>query len=338
MNLVNITDIAKHLESKLNKAIVNEIETSQSSYFNNDRETYRFRIYVDTGTYKGFDYLKRGAVSNAEGGFNLADISQYKTNKYVRYINAIMTVTESNIESVTSLNMTFGINLEILIPIDAGKDSTYYTEEMVASVRNIVDNAMALNEYTDFDGYNLGVAYGLGVTGTREQRGQIGDSINLYARFVYNLVESGINSTEIKLTIDDTISLNVTRQGFSRNANQEADTDLQEGDGISKVSNLSSLFTINFDLPSRKTPLGDMLNRFILTGQNVGHKVKIEIPTSTGTEIYTKIMCFSDATLNTELQLNASNTATLSEVMTSNEVVQLSPQAQAYLNPNLSGE
>ena len=332
MNLINITDIAKHLESKLNKAIVNEIETSQASYFENDRETYRFRIYVDTGTYKGFDYLKRGAVSNAEGGFNLvADISQYKTNKYVRYINAIMTVTESNIESVASLNMTFGINLEILIPIDAGKDSTYYTEEMVASVRNIVDNAMALNENTDFDGYNLGVAYGLGVTGTREQRGQIGDSINLYARFVYNLVESGINSTEIKLTIDDTITLNVTRQGFSRNANQEADTDLQAGDGISKVSNLSSLFTINFDLPSRKTPLGDMLNRFILTGQNIGHKVKIEIPTSTGTEIYTKIMCFSDATLNTELQLNASNTATLSEVMTSNEVVQLSPRAQAYL-------
>lgn len=341
MILLNISDIAKHLETKLNQAIVNEITQAQATniatYFDNERETFRFRLYIDTGTYKGYDYLKRGATPNADGSYNQADISLFPTNKYVRYINGIFSVNESNIEGTSSVNLTFSTSVEFLIPLDEGKDDTYHTEEMVASVRRLIDNAMSLNYYGDFDGFNLGVNYGLGLTGARALRGHIGDSVTLSAYFVYSLVENGINSTEVKLELDNGnngyITLGVPRQGFSRLEAQEADVDLEQDDLDSKVTTLSSQLTITFDMPSTKDPLGDIVNDFIIDGINPARVLKITYPKANGiTKVVTKIVKFAESTLNTEKALNASNTVVLVEAMTNNEVTELTPLAQGVLN------
>ena len=342
MNLLNISDIAKHLETKLNQAIVNEIAeakaTNTSTYFDNERETFRFRLYIDTGTYKGFDYLKRGALPNADGSYNQADISLYPTNKYVRYINGIFSVNESNIEGTTSVNLTFSTSVEFLIPLDEVKDDTYHTEEMVASVRRIIDNAMALNYYGDFDGFNLGVNYGLGLTGARALRGHIGDSVTLTAYFVYSFVENGINSTEVIIELDNGndgyITLGVPRQGFSRVEVQEADNDLEQDDFDAKVTSLSSQLTITFDMPSAKDTLGDIVNEFIAEGTNPARLLNITYPNSTGTKTVTKIVKFAESTLNTEKTLNASNTVILVEALAYNEVTTLTPLAQAYVEAN----
>lgn len=332
MELVNISSVVKYLEQKLNKAIMNDIqEKGQASYFDNERETFRFRLCLDTGEYKGFDYLKRGALPDNNGEYTKYQITPYLTKKYIRYINGLFTVNESSIEGVESPNLTFSVSVEFCIPIDAEKDDTHYTEEMVGSVRTIIDNAVALNEYNDFDGFNMGVNYGLGLTGTRAQRGLVGDSITLTAYFVYSFVADGINSTEITLTIDDTITVNVPRQGLSRQATQEADIDLLDQDGASKVSTISSVFTINFDRPSKKDALGDMITNYLLTGENIAHKVVISIPTTTGNKRVTKIMCFAESTANTERTLNASNSVTLAEAMINNEIISLSTEAQEYL-------
>lgn len=333
MELINISSIVEHLETKLNRAIVQDIqEKGEQSYFENERETFRFRLCLDTGTYKGFDYLKRGATPNADGGFTQAQISPNLTRKYVRYINGLFTVNESTIEGVESPNLTFSVSVEFCIPIDQDKDDTYRTEEMIGSVRALIDNAMALNEYSDFDGYNMGVGYGLGLTGSRQQRGQVGDSITLMAYFTYAFVANGINSTEITITIDDNITVSVPRQGFSRVASQESDVDLEDASGTAKVSTLSSVFTINFDRPSKKDALGDMINTWLLTGENIAHKVDISMPTRTGNTTVTKIMVFAETTANTERTLNASNTVMLAEAMINNEVVLLSTEAQRYLS------
>lgn len=339
MILLNISDIAKHLETKLNQAIVNEITEAQATntttYFDNERETFRFRLYIDTGTYKGYDYLKRGAMPNANGGFNQADISLFPTNKYVRYINGIFSVNESNIEGANSVNLTFSTSVEFLIPIDEGKDDTYHTEEMVASVRRIIDNAMALNYYGDFEGFNLGVNYGLGLTGARALRGHIGDSVLLSAHFVYSLVENGINSTEVKMQLDNGengyIQLSVPRQGFSRVEVQEADNDLEQDNFDAKVTSISSQLTITFDMPSAKDELGNIVNDFIVNGVNPARVLKITYPNMTGTKTSTKIVKFAESTLNTEKTLNASNTVVLVEALVYNEVTVLTPLAQAYV-------
>ncbi len=345
-NTIQALDIVKHLEKKLNLAIVADINSATAenpSKFDNDRETFRFRLWLDTGKYKGYDYLKRGAMSNTEGSFNQADISLNLTRKYVRYINGIVSILDSNIEGVSiqdktnTANLTFTASVEFLIPLDNNDDDVRYTEEMVGSVRSIIDNAMMLNSYDDFGGYNMGVNYGIGSTGTRAMRGHIGDSITLSAAVNYVFVAEGVNSTEIRLFIDG-IEVISPRKGYSRVASQEADIPSDTEDGASKNITGSTAFSINFDKPTQKTALDDIITSWLFdvqfNGQNTHdmvHLVTIIHPYDNEQQRIDKLMTFHEITESTEKALNASNTVIMVEAMVGNKFDNLSYEAEYYL-------
>ncbi len=347
--MIEAAAIAKHLQDKLNTAIVNDIANNDNTAFNNDFETYRFLVKVDTGKYKGYDYLKRSATSGAlDGTFAASELSLYRTNKTVYYINAIMNIIDSDVEgtSIKGENgavialankvITLTANVEFLVPLtDEGDD---FTQEMAGAVRNILDDAMSLNSYDDFDGYNMGVSYSLAETGSRSIRGGVGDSVTLYSTITYYFVEGGINSTQFRLSIDG-VEIAAPIKGINRISEEETGTDLSSDDSSAKAVQTSSVLTVNFSKPTQNGAFDYQLLKWIAQGGSVGHLVSLEFPSVNGEPSFTmqKIMCFKEGGLNIQQSLNASNDIILVEAMTGNKVITLSPEAEAFLYPENGG-
>ena len=92
---MNILDIVNNLENKLNIALENEIaqkiQNEQFTPLFNGRETFRFKLFLDTANYMGYDYLKRFSTDTEKPGtFDERDLSNTPKNNLVRYINGVI--------------------------------------------------------------------------------------------------------------------------------------------------------------------------------------------------------------------------------------------------------
>ena len=310
--MINVLDVVQNLEDKLNVVLKDKLSTTTT--INNIDETYEFKLYLDAGDYKGYDYY-------------VDESGNVDIDKRVKYINGLLTVLESNVEGIASPNLTFSTMLELLIPLENALDNTM---ELVGTIRSVIDEALSKNAYQEFENYNMGVTYSLAGTGQREVRPMVGDSISLFCYVSYSFVADGVNSTEITMKIDG-CDVNSPRMGYSRVASQEADIDSNTTDGCATNVTGSTVFTVNFDKPIQRSKLDDIIADFVLNGTNEAHLVEITEPTEKGTVIIRKYMIFNDANQNTEMTLNASTSVTMVEAMMNNSLVKLSSGAQARL-------
>lgn len=321
---MNILDIVSNLENKLNVAIKNKIsQDTQNEFYtplNNARETYRFKLFLDTANYMGYDYLKRTASVTETGTFEDSSLSDILTNKVVRYINGVISVVDSNVEGGINLadnsqatsdtNLTFSANVLFFIPLTSADNDTM---ELVGTVREIIDNAMQLNTYADFNGYNMSVAYSLGRTGERLIRKGVGDSITINCTIQYGFVEGGINSTQIRIKCGNSI-IYAPSKSLTRVSTQEANVDLSSDSNSSKSTTISSCLTLSFSKPFQNTEFDGKAAYYMLYG-DTGEVFDLEISFVNLTE--TIPMVFNEVSITGENTLNAGLSITMVEAMES---------------------
>ena len=310
---LNLLNIVTYIENKLNAALRQEINDNGNTVLDNDRETYAFKLFLDAGNYEAYDYIKPG-MNITDEGFE----SINPTNKFCNYINGIITVTESNVQGVESPILTFSTMLELLIPLrEINENST--SMELVGSIRKVIDNALSKNEYAAFDNYNMGMAYSLAGTGSRDIKSRIGDSLSLYVYIAFSFVANGVNSTEIKAYVminNNYVEIPALRLGYARVSNQEKDVSSESTNGSAGAITSDTAFSFNFDKPVQKTDIDDLFREYLLLGRNEIYTVKIVEPKSDGTSLtYEKQMVINEVTRNTDTTLNASETVTMIEAL-----------------------
>lgn len=306
---MKINDVVTNLETKLNKAVmayINALDESQSTPLETSRYTTRFILHLDTSKYNGFEWLKTTAQPNANGGFDNSAISLVPTGKFVRLINGVVAITGSNVEGgFTSdqeipKNLAFTATVTFLIPVLDAEDA-----ELVPTVREIIDNAMSLNYFGDFDGYNMSVVYSLGRTGERMSFKGIGDFMTLRCELEYAFVENGINSTQIVFRYLNT-AIYTTVKSMSRVASQKGDVDLSSNSNDLKSLTQSTAFTLTLDKPLQKSDFDDICALFVLEGDTGEiYPVTVSMPISTGEITKTYQMCFNSVQINGQGALNA---------------------------------
>lgn len=305
---MNVVDIIPYLENILNTKL--QEEAKDNELLDNERETFLFHIVLDAGDYKAFDYLKRGAVAGT-GSY----VSSNPTNKFVNYINGVLTVNETNIEGVEETDeiSTISTTLELLVPL-RNLDDEESTMELIGTIRKVVDKALSYNQFAQIGSYNLGISYSMGGTGSRDLRMLIGDSISLYSYITFVFVANGVNSAEIEVEIDG-IKLASLRKGYSRVANQESDIASDSETGSAGCITSNTVFTLNFDKPVQKTELDKKFANYLLTGTSPVFDVEITEPVINGSITTKKKMIISEVTRNTDTTLNASETVTMVEAL-----------------------
>lgn len=323
---MNILDIVNNLENKLNIALENEIaqklQNEQYTPLFNGRETFRFKLFLDTANYMGYDYLKRFSTDTEKPGtFDERDLSNTPKNNLVRYINGVISVVDSNVQggvnlsdetqSTSDVNLTFSAGVVFFIPLTSADNDTM---ELVGTIREIIDNAMRLNTYADFNGYNMSVAYSLGRTGERLIRKGVGDSITINCNIQYGFVQGGINSTQIAIKYGNSI-VYAPSKSLSRVSAQEANVDLGSSDNATKNTTVSTGLTLHFNKPLQ---YGDIDNAaiFYLLKNNI-QALEIELVISNGvTQISSTIpMIFNEVSITGENTLNAGLSITMVEAL-----------------------
>lgn len=297
--MIDMNVFAEAIEEQLNASM---------AILDTDTVIYRFRVYVDGGEYRDFDYL------NPNGS-----ISVEQTNKIVRYINCEFDTTGSRSEGVLSVEMSFTARLQVMIPlISAGRGKKRL--ELVTKIRQIMDETFRLNSTNSYevDGttYTYGVLYQLADTGDREKRAEIGDSIILTAFLSYFLVENGINSSTFELYIDND-RVPFTRLGFNRGATNESVIPSDSNNGAGKNICTSTVFGFNFDMPLRNDSVGRKINDFLFKGNKEAHTVKLQSVFSTNEtdSAYFYTMLFDNASINAETTKFASVTVSMIEAL-----------------------
>ncbi|MBO5356289.1 MAG: hypothetical protein J6A95_00850 [Clostridia bacterium] len=320
-------DNAKDIYVEKVKASLKTDEPIKSVLFGNENVIYEFLIHTDIGNYKGYDYVENN------------------TDQIVRYINAILTQTDSKVEGTGIKNITRNTTIEFLIPlqntdIPSGNEATFINE-----IRNIIDTAFSSNVEDTYieDGveYAYGLNYSLSSTGNRMDRALVGDSVNLYAYVNFFMVEQGLNSSGIRLYIDG-YEIVPLRIGISRGVTQSTDV-LSDGNQIAKNNQTATLFTLNFDIPAMKSNIFQEMYNYALRGkgpsQNIGETTVFERPnvahhvelSISGNYTTNKLMNFEAISINGQVPLIASLSVTMTEVFYIPGLTNLSPGAFDYV-------
>ena len=303
-------NIVHYLENKLNRALE---ENMSNHVLNNERETFAFNLFLDAGDYKSFDYIKQG-FTIADEGFK----SVNPTNRFCNYINGILTVGESNVEGAEFPIITFSTMLELLVPLRS-LDDTGDSAELVGAIRDVLDEALSINEYGSFEGYNMGVSYSLAGTGQRDLKAKIGDSLSLYCYISFAFVSEGVNSSDYILQIKDDNgawqTIDTQRKGFSRVSVIETEVSSETETGEAGCIQGNSVFTINFDKPVQKTIVDAMIADYLVNGLNPVREVKLTIPILNGEIESFRNMIISEVSHNTEKVLNASQTVSMVDAL-----------------------
>ena len=320
---MNILDIVENLENKLNIALENKvsqtIQNNQISPLYNGRETFRFKLFLDTANYMGYDYLKR--FETVDGKFNTADISPTQKNNVVRYINGVISVVDSNVQggvnllettqATSDVNLTFSAGVVFFIPLTGADNDTM---ELVGTIREIIDNAMRLNTYADFNGYNMSVAYSLGRTGERLIRKGVGDSITINCNIHYGFVEGGTNSTQLVISYGNSI-VYAPSKSLSRVSTQEANVDLGSDNNATKNTTISTCFTLHFNKPLQNGDFDLRAISYMLEGTNNIYQIKIGIGWGGRMKEKTIPMIFNEVSITGENTLNAGLSITMVEAL-----------------------
>ena len=323
---MNILDIVNNLENKLNIALENEIaqkiQNEQYTPLFNGRETFRFKLFLDTANYMGYDYLKRFSTNTEKPGtFDERDLSNTPKNNLVRYINGVISVIDSNVQggvnlsddtqSTSDVNLTFSAGVVFFIPLTSADNDTM---GLVGTIREIIDNAMRLNTYADFNGYNMSVAYSLGRTGERLIRKGVGDSITINCSIQYGFVQGGTNSTQLVISYGNSI-VYAPLKSLSRVSTQEANVDLGSETNATKNTTISTSFTLHFNKPLQNGDFDLSAISYMLVGGNNIYQIKIGIGWGGRMMERTIPMIFNEVSITGENTLNAGLSITMVEAL-----------------------
>lgn len=341
--MLELSSLSVWLEGKLNYELglyTQENETILKA----DRVEYRFRIYTDSGEHKGYDYL------DAEG-----NITNEMTNRIVRYIEAILTQTDSEVEATTYTSIARNTQLEILIPLNDYIEVDL-RKQIVEEIRKVMDTAFSKNGDAyllgdDGEIYKFNYKYSLTTTGNRNTRAYAGDSLTMYAFINFFYVQDGVPSSNFKIYIDGE-EITPLRIGFNRGISQQTNTYSNDASMTALNTPTQSMLSINFDLVARDTGFCITLYRHLVKGTgisqpaatkpNVAHLVKLgmlirdidaqgNVTETLAFEIY-KLMSIENVALNGQIPLMASYSATLTETKYVEGLTPISPEAYAKLD------
>lgn len=311
--MLELSELALWLEDKINTALDTYTTVNNDTLLKSDRVKYKFKIDTDIGEHKGFDYLDLQGNTSIE-----------RTNRIVRYIQAQLTQNNSSVDSTAFIDVTRNTTLEILVPLN-DIEAIENKNGVVEEIRNLLDSTFSLNGFGETaDGDTFSYEFGLATTGARNLRTLVGDSVTLIAFINFYYVESGLNSSDVEIKIDNNV-ITPIRFGMSRGATQQTNTFSDDTRMVAMNTTTSSLFSINFDVVARKgTPLYATMYRHLLTGKsgayvsgleqqkaNVAHAVEISIK---NTDISTiKLMSFESVSMSGQNPLIASLSVTMVE-------------------------
>lgn len=312
--MINQKYLAEFIETKLNTRLDELNDYTKSIVF-------RFRLIADVGEYLDYEYLTKSGTSWVT--------TPNQTDKVVKYINTFFSAVGSTVEGVDEYEYTYRTALAFMIPILTLEKKTKYNK-VVDLIQTVVNDEFKQNSEGSYTigttTYHFGVLNSLCTTGSREQRGVIGDSVELDSYIDFYFVQDGLNSSKVKLYIDGSLTTSggtttatpylipSTRIGFNRISSSKS---VQKSDASSEVSKhipTSTVFALNFDMPARLNNIDTIIRGFLFDGTNAIHYVEIKIETGENTyETHDYYMRFDSSSFATEQATFASCGAKLVE-------------------------
>lgn len=327
--MVDLTLLAQDLEDRLNTNLKALYETEETP-MDNGRVLLWFKVFTCANDYKKSQFLKPGKYPDDVDAF-----SDNFTGRTVQYIQSEMQQIYSDNENNGSQGINLFLNTQITFKIPLKNKSADTTLEFAESIKKIIDYTFATNRnivIQDNDTtYSIGINYSLANAGTREQNLYVGDSVELSATIIYSVIDFGLNSSRIDITLDG-LPIKATNFGLCRALINSAEIGSSEN-GASKHTIDGSAFTLSFVSPLRTDLIGDEITAFLLTEgrYKVAHLINVKMPTSVANTYIENdfLMCFSEVRINGEKTLNASCDIVMSEVLDINGAITLSEYAQA---------
>lgn len=336
--MLELNSLGEWLEKRLNETMEKYLSDNTTTLLKTNRYSYKFKVYTDIGEHKGYDYV------DAKG-----NISLEKTNQIVRYIEANLTQTDSAVESTNFVNIVRNTELSILIPLN-DIELLEKQNKVIEEIRNVIEETFLKNGTGVFVGndgaYQFSFEYSLTSTGERTTRAFVGDSAILTAYINFYYVESGMQSSFIRLYIDGEQIIPI-RMGISRGITQQTNTYSNDTRAVAMNTPTSSLFNINFDVVARTTGFYYELYIYAITGKNtdengvlksnVAHLVEIAMAIvldddSLQDKKTYKLMNFENVGISTQVPLIAS----MSVVMTETKYQEGLTNLSKYASDNLS--
>lgn len=255
--MVTVENLAKKIQSDLNDAM--EAYDAELKAF--ERCTYRFNLCTDTGTFRR---------------------ARRENNAVESYINALVSVVDSNVESTQGgkRNISLNVRMEFLVPVmpDTGEEET---PELVKTIREIFNTYFAQNTYGTFEGeqnkYEYGAVFSIAASGVREQNTLIGDSFTFVVYGNYFFMQDGLNSRRVKLVVAG-MAVDYTLLGFRRGSDQEANVPSDTENGATTNITTGTVFSINFSAPVFTDALQKRINDYSLRGKVDPFEVVLEFP------------------------------------------------------------
>lgn len=244
--MVTVENLAKKIQSDLNAAM--EAYDAELKAF--ERCTYRFNLCTDTGTFRR---------------------ARRENNAVESYINALVSVVDSNVESTQGCkrNISLNVRMEFLVPVmpDTGEEET---PELVKTIREIFNTYFAQNTYGTFEWeqnkYEYGAVFSIAASGVREQNTLIGDSFTFVVYGNYFFMQDGLNSRNVILKIEG-VPVDYTLLGFRRGSDQEANVPSDTENGATTNITTGTVFSINFSAPVFTDALQKRINDYSLRGK-----------------------------------------------------------------------
>ena len=315
--MIQLSDISSKLSDMLNEAITSKDGDGKYIYpvLNGEDENgdkvepqqfYRFNIATDTADYKR-PYREHGS------------------NAVTTYINGVLSrtggVIEGNNENTVNSTLTAVLTFAVKVNTQSGD-----TPELVNTIGNLVNTVFANNTQGSLtDGgktYQYGMYFTPMTSGNRQQLPYIGDSFTFQMYISFYIVESGVNSTDIEISVNGNRIYPIT-YGFNRSSQQE--TVVNSGsEGLSAgCVTTATVMTFSFVVPMRSDYISKEINSQIDTPTNTVYTVKkkVNYPDGTSPE-KTFNMQFRECNETGENVKNVGLSATMTEVLKMPEVLE----------------
>ena len=293
--MISLKDLAQRIEDGLNT----ELGTLTVGGVR-----YSFHITADTG--------------NAE------DAEPYREgNDLFAYIQGNLITTGSNVQTTGTDTLTAKISafLEVIIPV-VDEHTAQGATELPQAVRAAMDGYFAKNQmFMQEEGavqYLFVAQYQLANSGTRAMRPDYGDSFTFAVAMSYDVIQQGISSEAITLSVGDS-RLVYTQLGIRRTTATEPATPSDAG-SVNKNVAQSSALIINVSGFLVMNESLNLMGLYLLNGTQTPLSVSLAFPyfdapngEPSVTKTYT--MYLSDLSIGAEGKLPASFSAQFVEVL-----------------------
>lgn len=226
-------------------------------------------------------------------------------NTVTNYINCVLT-RSPNANETTNGGLIIAVDefdLTVIVPLESlkttpGQNPVSWVDdidEYVQSVKSVVDDYFLKNQtnvYTDNDiSYTIGFTYTATSTGTVERSPEIGDYISFRADISALIVEGGLNSMSVTLSIDGKI---VPFQSFTPNRNTISISNVWSDSNTAKIIQTASVLAIDVAAPASQSTSN--AGEWLLNGNPMtAHFVGITYNNNGQTQTVYKLMQFDNS-------------------------------------------